>query len=111
MHAVEAKLEAVLPEGPDRQWFRQRLRALLGLEAPEASREENFAAWLRFLEELAAAEPTVLVFEDLHWADEALLAFLEHLAAHAVGRAAARRRNGAAGALRASARLRLRSGR
>jgi class 3 adenylate cyclase len=80
--AVQEKLDAVLPVGEDRAWFRQRLRALLGLEAPTADREENFTAWLRFLEELAAARPTVLVFEDLHWADEPLLAFLEHLAAH-----------------------------
>jgi predicted ATPase len=70
---VEAKLNVVLPSGPDREWFRQRLRALLGLAAPEASREQNFASWLRFFEDLAASEPTVLVFEDLHWADEALL--------------------------------------
>ena len=80
--AVEAKLDAVLPSGSDREWFRQRLRALLGLEAPEASREENFAAWLRFFEDVATKRPTVLVFEDLHWADEALLAFLEHLTTH-----------------------------
>ena len=80
--AVEAKLEAVLPSGPDREWFRQRLGALLGLAAPDASREENFAAWLRFFEDVAAGRPTVLVFEDLHWADEALLAFLEHLTTH-----------------------------
>ena len=79
---VEAKLEAVLPAGPDREWFRQRLRALLGLAAPDASREENFAAWLRFFEDVAASRPTVLVFEDLHWADEALLAFLEYLTTH-----------------------------
>ncbi len=82
LDAVETKLAAVLPSGPDREWLRQRLWALLGLEAPEASREENFAAWLRFFEYMAAREPTVLVFEDLHWADEALLAFLAHLATH-----------------------------
>ena len=80
--ALEAKLDAVLPSGPDREWFRQRLRALLGLAAPEASREQNFASWLRFFEDLAASEPTVLVFEDLHWADEALLDFLEYLTTH-----------------------------
>ena len=80
--AVEAKLEALLPAGPDREWLRQRLGALLGLAAPDASREENFAAWLRFFEDMAATRPTVLVFEDLHWADEALLAFLEHLTLH-----------------------------
>jgi class 3 adenylate cyclase/tetratricopeptide (TPR) repeat protein len=77
--AVEAKLESVLPEDSDRDWFRQRLRALLGLPAPEAPREENFAAWLRFFEHVAGDRPTVLVFEDLHWADEAMLAFLEYL--------------------------------
>ena len=78
----ETKLEAVLPDGPDREWFRQRLRALVGLDAPEASREENFTAWMRFFEEMAVGRPTVLVFEDLHWADDALLAFLEYLATH-----------------------------
>jgi predicted ATPase/class 3 adenylate cyclase len=79
---VEAKLEQVLPAGEDRPWFRQRLRALLGLEAPKAEREENFTAWLRFLEEVAAQGPTVLILEDLHWADEALLDFLEFFALH-----------------------------
>ena len=38
-----------------------------------------------FLEGLAADGPSVLVFEDLHWADAALLAFLEHLAEWAEG--------------------------
>jgi len=45
-----------------------------------AERQELFTAWRRFLEGLAAARPSVLVFEDLHWADEALLAFLEYVA-------------------------------
>ena len=82
---METKLDAVMPTGEDREWLRQRLSALLGLEAPTASRDENFAAWLRFVEEIAVSNPTVLVFEDLHWADEALLAFVEHLATHAAG--------------------------
>ena len=79
---AEAKLDVILPEGPDREWFRQRLRPLLGLDAPPADAAVNYTAWLRFFEELASSRPTVLVFEDLHWADEALLAFLEHLASH-----------------------------
>ncbi len=76
------KLEAaVSPEAPERQWLLQRLAPLVGVEAVSlAERQELFTAWRRFLEGLAAARPTVLVFEDLHWADEALLAFLEHLA-------------------------------
>jgi class 3 adenylate cyclase/tetratricopeptide (TPR) repeat protein len=76
-----SKLEAVLPAGEERAWFRQRLMPLLGMEASSpAEREELFTAWRRFLEHIAEAHPTVLVFEDLHWADETLLAFLEHLA-------------------------------
>ena len=80
--AVRRSLDAVLPVGPDREWIRQRLHALLGWEAAPASRDENFAAWSRFLEDRAATAPSVLVLEDLHWADEALLGFLEHLATH-----------------------------
>ena len=56
-----------------------------GRGGPSAEREELFTAWRRFLEALAATRPSVLVFEDLHWADEALLAFLEHLAEWAEG--------------------------
>jgi class 3 adenylate cyclase/tetratricopeptide (TPR) repeat protein len=75
------KLEHVLPEGAEREWFRQRLLPLLGIEASSwAAREELFTAWRRFLEGIADRHPTVLVFEDLHWADEAMLAFLEQLA-------------------------------
>ena len=79
---IDGRLEPLLPVVQDREWVRQRLHALLGFESPQAAREENFAAWLRFLEDRGAAGSAVLVFEDLHWADEALLAFLEHLASH-----------------------------
>jgi len=77
-----AKLEAaVSPEEPERQWLIQRLAPLVGVEAASpAERQELFTAWRRFLESLAAARPSVFVFDDLHWADEALLAFLEYLA-------------------------------
>jgi class 3 adenylate cyclase len=76
------KLEAaVSPDEPERQWLLQRLAPLVGVEAASpAERQELFTAWRRFFEGLGAARPTVLVFDDLHWADEALLDFLEHLA-------------------------------
>ncbi len=81
-----SKVEALISDAhPDAPWLRQRLRPLVGLEAPSAGREENFAAWRVFLEALAEARPSVFVFEDLHWADDALLAFLEHLADYAEG--------------------------
>ena len=40
---------------------------------------ELFAAWRRFLEGIAEESPTVLVFEDLHWADDGLIDFVDHL--------------------------------
>src|SRR5262249_2395427 len=81
-----AKIDAVIPDdAPDAPWLRARLRPLAGLPAPEAALEENFAAWRAFVELLAEDRPTVLVFEDLHWADEALLDFVEMLADYAEG--------------------------
>jgi class 3 adenylate cyclase/tetratricopeptide (TPR) repeat protein len=81
-----SKIDAVVaPERQDAQWLRQRLRPLVGLDAPEAAPEENFAAWRVFLEHLAEQRPSVFVFEDLHWADQTFLAFLEHLAEYAEG--------------------------
>ena len=79
--SVAAKLEVVLPEGEDRPWLRQRLRPLLGLRSPGATQEESFAAWSLFLSGVASHGPTVLVFEDLHWADEQMLAFIGYLLA------------------------------
>jgi tetratricopeptide (TPR) repeat protein len=42
-------------------------------------RGEEFAAWRGFLEAVADVRPLVLVFEDLHWADEGLLDFIDEL--------------------------------
>jgi class 3 adenylate cyclase/tetratricopeptide (TPR) repeat protein len=81
-----AKLGQAIPEDePERAWLLARLAPLVSAPAEPASQEESFAAWRRFCEGLAAERTTVLVFEDLHWADEALLAFLEHLADWAEG--------------------------
>ena len=82
---TEAKLEAMLAglflEDAERAWFASRLAPLVGVgeDAAAVSREEAFTAWRRFLEAVAARRPCVLVIEDLHWADGALLEFVEHL--------------------------------
>ncbi len=84
--AATAKLDLVLPEGEERGWFRQRLLPLLAIEASApAERQELFTAWRRYLEHIAEQRPTVVVFEDLHWADDAMLEFLEELADRAAG--------------------------
>ena len=82
--AVEAKLAAGVRGHADGAWLQQHLRPLLGLDAARASREENLAAWTRFVGLMAADRPTVLVFEDLQWAGGAMLDFIEHLLSEAL---------------------------
>jgi class 3 adenylate cyclase/tetratricopeptide (TPR) repeat protein len=63
-----------------------QIRALVGAgEARAMSREDLFEAWRRFLERLAARYPLVLVLDDLHWGDDGLLDFVEHVADWAQG--------------------------
>jgi class 3 adenylate cyclase/tetratricopeptide (TPR) repeat protein len=66
------------------RWIERHLRPLAGirdsLSVGEASVEEAVTAWRRFLEAMAESRPTILVFEDLHWADDALLDFVDSLA-------------------------------
>jgi len=67
-------------DAAEAQWLEAHLRPLLGLsDDPSARAGEPFAAWQRFIEALAEQRPLVLVFEDLHWADDALLDFVDQL--------------------------------
>ena len=82
-------VERYVSDPTEASWVERHLRPLVGLEAEETSagdrRGEAFAAWRRFLEALAEQRPLVLVFEDLQWADDALLDFVEHLVDWASG--------------------------
>jgi class 3 adenylate cyclase/tetratricopeptide (TPR) repeat protein len=71
-----------MPDPGEARWVASHLRPLVGLGAEVASgdrRDEAFAAWRRFFEALAEQRPLVLVFEDLHWADDGLLDFIDQL--------------------------------
>ncbi|TMM07019.1 MAG: hypothetical protein E6G02_03230 [Actinobacteria bacterium] len=59
------------------------LAILLGLdrEGSVADRETLFFSVRRFIEAVAGDRPTMLVFEDVHWADRSLLDLVELLAA------------------------------
>ena len=59
-------------------WIESALLALLGIDAQIGS-DQLFAAWRTFFERLAASSPVVMVFEDLHHADQGLLDFIDHL--------------------------------
>src|SRR5215468_2923830 len=82
---AEAKLvamvETLAEDEQEREWMTRQTRPLVGLEGAERTeREEAFAAWRRLLEAAAEQRPLVLVFEDLHWADDGLLDFVDELA-------------------------------
>ena len=64
----------------NRVWVEERLAALLGVGTSiGAERTELFAAARMLFEGIAAHGTVVLVFEDLHWADPALLEFIDEL--------------------------------
>ena len=82
-HAAEEKLAHAVAAvaGDDASWLLSELRLLVGLTSDGTSGGGDAAksAWRRFLEALAERRPTVLVFEDLHWADDGLLDFIDDL--------------------------------
>ncbi|HJQ74983.1 MAG TPA: AAA family ATPase, partial [Gaiellaceae bacterium] len=74
-------VETLGEDDREREWLARHTRPLVGLEGAERTeREEAFAAWRRLLEAAAEHRPLILVFEDLHWADDGLLDFVDHLA-------------------------------
>ena len=84
-----AKLRAAVDEIADesnRAWLRTRLAPLVGTgEVEPVEKEEAFSAWRTFLETVAARAPLVLLVEDIHWAEPALLEFIEHLVDRSTG--------------------------
>jgi class 3 adenylate cyclase/tetratricopeptide (TPR) repeat protein len=91
--AAEEKLRAAvvtaIPDEPEARWVLEHLRPLVGLGGPGQDsgdrRREAFGAWRRLFEALAEQRPLVLIFEDIHWADEGLLDFVDHLVDWASG--------------------------
>ena len=69
--------------GADAHAVADHLAILLGLDAEGsvADRETLFFSVRGFIEAVASKTPTVLVFEDLHWADASLLDLVDMLAA------------------------------
>jgi class 3 adenylate cyclase/tetratricopeptide (TPR) repeat protein len=80
---LRAAVASVVADEVEAWWVLEHLRPLVGLGGPPQDaadrRREAFGAWRRFFEALAEQRPLVLVFEDLHWADDGLLDFVDHL--------------------------------
>ena len=77
---IRETLDDWLPEAADRAGVEHALLVLLGLEeSPSGGRDQLFAAWRTFFQHVAHRGPAVLLFEDLHWADNGLLDFIDHV--------------------------------
>ncbi len=77
LHGAVTRLVA---EASEARWLARELRALVGITSDgrqAAGADAAMAAWRRFLEAVAERGPAVFVFEDLHWADDGLLDFLD----------------------------------
>jgi class 3 adenylate cyclase/tetratricopeptide (TPR) repeat protein len=79
-----AKLRSTLDEhvldAEERAFVEPRLAHLLGYtDQLTHEKHDLFAAWRIFFERLTATHATVLAFEDVQWADESLLDFVEYL--------------------------------
>ena len=80
LRKLRAAVEQYAAGADECAWLEPRLAHLLGLtERTAPDREDLFSAWRLYIERLAERSPTVLVFEDLQWADASLLDFVEHL--------------------------------
>jgi class 3 adenylate cyclase len=83
LRKLRERVKGELPQGASAEMVTQHLAILLGLD-PAGSvddREELFFSVRCFIESVAREQPTVLVLEDIHWADRGLLDLIELLAA------------------------------
>jgi class 3 adenylate cyclase/tetratricopeptide (TPR) repeat protein len=72
-------LERWITDAAERDFLEPRLGALIGVASPGLDRQELFAGWRLFFERLSDELPVALSFEDLHWADDGLIDFIDHL--------------------------------
>ncbi len=74
---VVHELLAGLPEGES---VAERVLEAIGLGEPRSRSDELYAAFRSFLETLARDRPTVIVLDDVQWAEPAFLDLVEYLA-------------------------------
>jgi class 3 adenylate cyclase len=77
--ALTDTLERFVPDPAERTWLEPALLTLMGVGERATGSEQLFGAWRTFFERIALQGPTILVFEDLQWADAAQLDFIDHL--------------------------------
>ena len=81
IEGARAKIAGLLDREADAPGIVERLAGFLGLSGTSAGPEETHWAIRKLFEAVAARRPFVPVFEDVHWAEPALLDLLEHITA------------------------------
>ncbi|HEX7173067.1 MAG TPA: adenylate/guanylate cyclase domain-containing protein [Candidatus Limnocylindria bacterium] len=77
---ITATVDEFVSDADRRPEIVTALLTLLGVEMmQEPGRDTLFPGWRTFFEQIAERGTTVLVFEDLQWADSGLLDFVDHL--------------------------------
>jgi class 3 adenylate cyclase/tetratricopeptide (TPR) repeat protein len=80
---LRASVEQLVADEAERHWVTDHLLPLVGVD--HGGGGDSAPAWRAFFESLAERRPLVMVFEDMHWADEGLLDFIDHLVDWATG--------------------------
>ena len=75
LSSARGRLDAVAPDPQTGA----RVASAIGLSQESAPQEELFLAIRRLLEHLAADQPTLVVLEDLHWAEDTFLDLVDQL--------------------------------
>ncbi len=79
-------LDEFVPDPDERRTLEEPILHLLGIgEGGGRDRGQLFLAWRTFFERIADVAPVAMVFEDLQWADDGLLDFIEELIAWSRG--------------------------
>lgn len=77
---LRTKVAELVPDRDDQKWIEPRLAALIGLaEMPVGDQAELYAALRTFFQKIAEQGTVLMVFEDLHWADDGLMDFIDEL--------------------------------
>jgi class 3 adenylate cyclase/tetratricopeptide (TPR) repeat protein len=79
MSRLSDGLNRWITDPAERRRLHSALGALIGTAEPGLDRADLFASWRLFLERLSEHHPVALLFEDMQWADEELLDFVEGL--------------------------------
>ncbi len=77
---VRSKVGALIDDERERGMVVERVGGLFGHSTGGAAAEETYWAVRTLLQSLARRSPVVLLLDDVHWAEEALLDLIDHLA-------------------------------